>query len=300
MSDLYVVVGASGNTGAIVANGLLDAGKRVRVLGRSASRLQELKERGAELAVGDLTDAAYTEKAFAGAKYAYVMIPPDLTVSVGFRDYQRRVARNQAEAIRKAGLTHVVSLSSVGGDLERGNGPVAGLYELEQLLNAVPRLNVLHLRAGFFMENLLGNVGMIKSMGILGSPARPDLPMTFVAVRDIGQVALEELLRLDLRGSSVRELLGPRNLTMTEVTRAIGEAIGKPDLSYIQFPYADAVKGMVQMGIPEERAQMYAELYRGFNEGTVRPTQPRSPNSTTETTFETFVEKVFTPIWRNA
>ncbi len=300
MSNLYVVVGASGNTGKVVAEGLLKAGKRVRVVGRDAGRLAAFKQQGAEVASGDLQDAKFVAKAFAGASYAYVMVPPDLSIARGFRDYQKKVAANLVNAVQQAGLSHVVTLSSVGAHLPSGNGPVAGLHDMEKAFAELKGLHVLHLRPGFFMENLLGQIGLIKSQGINGSPAKADLPMILVATRDIAKVALTSLVELDFKGHTVRELLGPREVTWNQVTKLFGKAIGKSDLAYVQFPYADAIKGMVGMGIPEERANMYVEMYKGFNEGTIKPTQARGPNTNTPTTLEWFVEHVWAPAYQAA
>jgi hypothetical protein len=81
---------------------------------------------------------------------------------------------------------------------------------------------------------------------------------------------------------------------MNEVTSTIGKAMGKADVRYQQLPYEDAKRGMMQMGIPEEMAGLYVEMARGFNEGKLKPTQPRDQKSTTSTTFEEFARKAFT------
>src|SRR6185436_11005194 len=95
----------------------------------------------------------------------------------------------------------------------------------------------------------------------------------------------ELLDRADFRGSSVIELAGPRDLTMAEVTPILGRAIGKPDLAYVQFPYADAEKAFAGMGMPPATAALMVEMYRGMNEGLV---VPQSPPQRTKTTIEEF------------
>ena len=75
---MYVITGATGNTGHIVAKRLLEQGKNVRVIGRTAEKLAKLTSLGAEAFVGDLGDAQALAKAFSGAEAAYVMLPPDL------------------------------------------------------------------------------------------------------------------------------------------------------------------------------------------------------------------------------
>ena len=75
-NEMYVILGASGNTGSIIANSLLSAGKRVRVLGRDAGRLQSFVGKGAEAFTADMSDAVALTKAFGGARAAYLMLPP--------------------------------------------------------------------------------------------------------------------------------------------------------------------------------------------------------------------------------
>ena len=53
---MYVIIGASGNTGHVLATRLLEAGQKVRVVGRSQERLQEFADKKAEVAVADLRD----------------------------------------------------------------------------------------------------------------------------------------------------------------------------------------------------------------------------------------------------
>ena len=74
---MFVILGATGHTGYIVAKTLLSQGQKVRVVGRSADRLQPLAAHGAEPFVGDVADATSLVRAFHGADSAYVMLPPD-------------------------------------------------------------------------------------------------------------------------------------------------------------------------------------------------------------------------------
>src|SRR6185437_7393243 len=184
--------GATGNTGRVVADHLLDRCKKVRVIGRSKERLQPLVDRGAEAFVADLSDQGALTKAFTGAEGVYAMIPPNGT-SQDFRSEQRRVAKAIAGALESARVKHAVALSSIGADKEAGTGPVAGLHEFEEILNRVAGLNVLHLRAGYFMENTLGQAAAIHAMGFAVGPLRGDLKLPLIATRDIGSAAAELL-----------------------------------------------------------------------------------------------------------
>ncbi|HEY1936514.1 MAG TPA: NmrA family NAD(P)-binding protein [Candidatus Angelobacter sp.] len=294
---MYVVTGATGNTGSVVANRLLDQGKKVRVIGRSRERLQPFIERGAEPFVADLSDQAALTQAFTGAEAAYVMIPPNMT-SQDYRAEQRRVTAAIAAALQRAGIKHAVALSSVGADKESGTGPVAGLYEFEQTLNRIAGLNVVYLRAGYFMENTLGQAGAIKGFGKTAGPLRGDLKLPMIATKDIGEKAADLLLALGFTGKQAGELLGQRDLTMNEATSVIGHAIDKPDLEYVQLPDAMIQPVFVQMGMSPNMAAAILEMAGALNSGHMRALEPRAPQNTTPISFETFVQEEFVPVYR--
>jgi uncharacterized protein YbjT (DUF2867 family) len=65
---MYVITGATGQTGNEVAEKLLAKGEQVRVIGRSAKRLEPFVKKGAEAFVADITDTGALTKAFSGAK----------------------------------------------------------------------------------------------------------------------------------------------------------------------------------------------------------------------------------------
>src|SRR6202051_3723859 len=178
---MYVILGASGNTGSIIANSLLSEGKKVRVVGRDAGRLRRFVGQGAEAVTATMSDAAALTKAFSGARAAYLMLPPAKS-----REDQERDSDGIAKAVKESGLRYAVHLSSYGAQVPEGTGPVAGLHSSEQKLNAISGLNVLHLRAAYFMENSLLAVGMIHNMGVFGYALLSDLKLPMAATRDVG------------------------------------------------------------------------------------------------------------------
>jgi uncharacterized protein YbjT (DUF2867 family) len=284
----YVILGASGNTGSIIANSLVSKGKKVRVVGRDAARLEHFVRKGAEAFTANLSDAAALTKAFAGARAAYLMLPP-----INSREDQERESDAIGKAARESGLRYAVHLSSYGAQVPEGTGPVTGLHSSEQKLNAISGLNVLHLRAAYFMEKNLAAIGMIQGMGIFGHALLPDLKLPMAATRDVGDYAARRLFDLDFSGKQTRELLGERDLSMTAATAVIARGIGKLDLRYVQFPYYQVQQVLEQMGMTPKKAAVYIEMFEAINTGVLVPQEPRSPENTTPTSFETFVQDVF-------
>jgi uncharacterized protein YbjT (DUF2867 family) len=284
----YVILGASGNTGSIIADFLLSKGEKVRVVGRDAGRLQRFVRKGAQAYTADLSDAVALTEAFRGARAAYLMLPP-----ITSREDQERESDAIAKAVKQSGLRCAVHLSSYGAHVPEGTGPVVGLHSSEQKLNAIDGLNVLHLRAAYFMENNLAAIAMIHGQGVFGHVLLPDLKLPMIATRDVGDYAAQRLLDLDFSGKQTRELLGERDLSMAEATAAIARGIGKPDLRYEQFPYDQMQQVLTQMGIPLNRAGVYIEMFKAINAGVLAPQEPRSPENSTSTSFEKFVQDVF-------
>ena len=292
LNAMYVILGASGNTGSIIANSLLSNGEKVCVIGRDAGRLQRFVRQGAEAFTANISDAAALTKGFSGARAAYLMLPP-----VKSREDQERESDAIAKAVKESGLRYAVHLSSYGAHVPERTGPIAGLHSSEQKLNAISRLNVLHLRAAYFMENNLAAIGMIHEMGMFGQALLPDLKLPMIATRDVGDYAAQRLLDLDFSGKQTRELLGERDLSMTEATAVIARGIGKPDLRYVQFPYDQVQQALTQEGIPPKTAAVYIEMYKAINAGVIAPQEPRSPENSTPTSFEKFVQDIFAPAY---
>src|SRR5436190_16332031 len=110
---MYVVAGATGNTGSIVAGELLKAGQTVRVVTREASRAAAVKAKGAEIVVASFDDKNAMTDALRGAAGAYLLSPPLLTSSSVLAASQKRLDAI-AEAVKTSGIPHIVFLSSIG------------------------------------------------------------------------------------------------------------------------------------------------------------------------------------------
>jgi uncharacterized protein YbjT (DUF2867 family) len=222
------------------------------------------------------------------------MIPPAYDAD-DFGAFQDHTGQATTDAIERAKVTHVVNLSSIGAQLPRGTGPIAGLYRQERRLDGVPGLNITHLRPAYFMENQLWSIPTIKQQGINGSPMRGDMPIHMIATQDIAHEAAEILGNLEFRDRTVVELAGPRQLSLQEATSILGQAIGKPDLAYVQFPYAEAEKAMLGMGMKPSIVSLMVEMQRAFNEGRVVPEKQPAKG---KTTFEQFA-KTFAKAYQN-
>lgn len=291
---MIAITGATGNTGRRAAEALLAKGEKVRVIGRDAKKLDAFVQKGAEAFVGNVEDAASMTKAFEGAAAVYLMLPEDITQQ-DLRSYQERVSDSYVEAVANAHVPYAVALSSIGAQHAEKTGPIVGLHNMEQKLSRIAGLNVLYLRPGYFMENLFMSIGPLRSMGVLPGGLASDVPMPWIATKDIGAYAAKRLSARDFSASSTQELHGQRDISMKEAASIVGKAIGKPSLGYMQVPFMMLEPALVQMGLPKSTAALLIEMWKGANAGLIVPLEQRSTKNTTPTTLESFASEVFAP-----
>lgn len=289
---MYAVVGATGNTGRAVAETLLAAGEDVLAIGRSPERLQPLVAAGAEAFSGSVEDAQSISIAFSGALAVYCLLPLRYDVA-DLRAYQRSVGDALAAAIHETGVQHVVFLSCIGAQQEDGSGVrglLRGLREQEDRFAKLRDVNLLILRAGWLMENLLTHIKSIRQSGIVRTPLRGDLPIPMIAARDVGRYVGEQLAAREFEGLSIQELLGPRDVTLEEATELLGASISKK-LKYVQLSFAEFEELGESTGMSGSAVRALSEMYRAWNEGRIVPETGRTAEFTGSTSIEEFATR---------
>jgi uncharacterized protein YbjT (DUF2867 family) len=293
---MIAILGATGNVGGKIAALLAAKSEPVRLISRSADRLRPLVGKNVTAFTGDANETEFLVKAFTDVDAVFALIPPN-PKAPEFMRHADTIGRSIARALEIATVKYVVFLSSIGAELaSEETGPIKGLHNMEERLNRIKGLRVVHMRAGYFMENLLWNIDLIRSKGITGSAVRGDLKIAMIATKDIAEYAVERLVKRDFTGSSIHYLLGQRDLTLTEASGIIGSKISKPGLPYIMFPYDEAQKAMIATGLSPDMSRMYVEMARAFNEGTIKA-EVRTKKNSTPTPIESFCDEVLVPVF---
>jgi uncharacterized protein YbjT (DUF2867 family) len=293
---MFVLLGSNGQITSQLARLLLAGGHAVRVVGRNAGALAALESAGAQVAVGDPTDAAFLQRAFDGATAAYTMTPPCYG-EPDMRAAQDRIGAAIALALNQVRVPRVVNLSSVGAELPSGTGPIAALHAQEQRLNAIAGIDLLHLRPGYFMENLLPAAGAVAAAGVLPGMEAPDAQIPMVATRDIAAVAARELVTPRHRG--VLLLHAASHITLREAAAVLGAAIGKPGLPYVQSPAADVKAVLRTHGFSANAADRLEELARWLSTSS-RASATAGPAEVQPTDMEAFARESFAPAYAQA
>ena len=262
---MFVIAGATGNTGGVVASTLLAQGKPVTVLVRDASKGESWREKGAQVATASLEDTHAVAQALAGAEGAYLLIPPDYKTEDAL-GYGFRVSEALAGAVKTSGIPHVVLLSSVGAQHADGTGPIRSLHHAESVLWPAAK-NLTVIRAAYFLQNWSGSVDGVRKQGALHNFLAPERKIPMVSTTDIGKIAAGYLAD-PARGRRVVELAGPEDYSPQDIARIFAAALGKP--VKLETHSLDAViPSMTAAGFPQDLARLFREMIEGINSGHV-------------------------------
>ena len=262
---MFVVVGATGNTGTSVVETLLGKKQPVRVVVRSTEKGAGWKSKGAEVVVASLDDVSALTKAFEGAKGVYLLVPPNYGAEAWLADQRARMDR-AAEAVQKSEVPHVVFLSSVGGHLAGGTGPIrAASYGEQTLGRTAKRLTIL--RPCYFMDNWAPVIGAAKAEGVLPTFIAPQVKIPMISTKDIGRIGAEQLIAGG-HGKQIVEMAGPAEYSPDEVASALGRILGKT-VTAQQAPLSAVVPTFKSFGFADEAAKLFEEMYTAFSKGAV-------------------------------
>lgn len=273
---MIAVAGVSGHTGRVVADTLLNQRREVRVIVRDAQKGAEWKARGADVAVASLDDAAALTRALSGASAAYLLIPPiynatDLLAA--------QAAKRDAivRAIADSRIGHVVFLSSTGAQHPSGTGPVRSLHAAEQALNKLTT-SISILRAPYFLENWAAVLPVVTSQGVLPSFIPLDKKIETAATADIGEYAAGLLSAPAAGAMRILEFGGPRQLTPRDVAADVSSVTGR-QIPAVQAPLDQVVPTFTAVGVSENAARLFEEMYRAVAEDHLNFESPDAPHA---------------------
>lgn len=236
-----VVTGATGNVGRPLVAALAAAGAPVRAVTRAPET--------AELPPG-VEPAGSAAPALPGASAVFLnsrALGADLEAVV-------------AQCVR-AGVTKLVALSAINADDDFSRQPSRFRgdrnKEVEQL--AIDSgVTWVSLRPTVFATNFAGMwAPQIRVGDVVHGPyaAASTAP---IVESDIAEVAARALLTEDLVGQRI-PLTGPQAFTNSELTEAVGAALGRP-LQYREIPNAAVRQRFVALGFPPEFGDAYVAM----------------------------------------
>jgi len=290
---MIIITTPTGAIGHQVLEHLLRAEEPVRVIARDPSRLATHVRERIDVVQGSHGDSTVVNKAFAGADAVFWVVPPDpraTTVDGAYLDFTRPACA----AFRTQGIKRVVGISALG----RGTPAAAhaGLVTASLGMDDLIASTGVHYRAvtnPSFMDNLLRQVELIRTQGIFSLPISGELKQPSACTRDIAAAAATLLLDQTWGGVGSIPVLGPEDLSYNDMARIMSEVLGKP-VRFQEIPGEAFKARLLQRGMSEAMAQANLDMWVAYNHG-LDTAEPRTPQSTTPTSFRQWCEEVLKP-----
>ncbi|MFB4298812.1 NAD(P)H-binding protein [Actinomadura sp. NTSP31] len=288
---MIVITTPTGRIGRRVVDGALAAGAPVRVIVRDASRLPAQVRDRAEVVEGSHGDPDVVAKAFAGADAVFWLAPPDHRAA-SLDDIYSRFAGPACEAFKSEGVQRVVAVSALG----RGVLPVAGHVTATLAMDDLIASTGVHYRAltvPTFMDNMLGQAESIRNEGVFFSALSGDRELPTCSCGDIADAAVKLLLDPSWTGRGDVPVLGPEDLSNDDMARIMTEVLGRP-VRHQQISVEAFKESMLARGVSEANAQGLVEMVVAKENG-LDDAEPRTPESSSPTTFRTWCEEELKP-----
>jgi uncharacterized protein YbjT (DUF2867 family) len=286
-SHMIVITAPTGLIGHQVLDNVLGSGEPVRVIARDPSRLPAQVRERVEVVPGSHGDIGVVDRAFAGADAVFWLVPPDPhadSVEAAYVDFTRPAC----DAFKRHEVGRVVGISALGrGTAAAGHAGLATASLAMDDLIASSGVSYRALTMPSFMDNLLRQVEPIRNRGVFSTPISGDRRLPTCATRDIAAAAARLLLDDSWNGQGHVAVLGPEDLSF------MSDVLDQP-VRYQQIP-AEALKSrLTGAGMSDAMAQATVDMMVAKDQG-LDNAEPRTPESTTPTSFRQWCEEVLKP-----
>ncbi|WP_030560020.1 NAD(P)H-binding protein [Streptomyces aureocirculatus] len=293
---MIVITAPTGNIGVRLLPLLLESaparGEELRVVVRDPARLPESVREHVEVVIGSHGDAEVVDRAFEGADAVFWLVPPDSakTPTDAFSSFTRPAA----EALAAHGVGHVVGVSALGRGtpLADSAGLVTASLAMDDLI-ADTGVAYRALANPSFYENLLEEADSIREKGVFTDVVDADRKAPLVSVTDIAAVAAGLLLDRSWTGSGSVPVLGPQDLSPSDLARVMSEQLGRP-VRYERRPFDELRTTLVAHGLDEAFVDGIVEMKQAKDQG-LDAGVTRAPDNATPTTFDQWCAEVLKP-----
>lgn len=266
-----VLTGSIGNIGKPLTEILVSNGHAVTVISSNPERQKSIESLGAKAAIGKLQDVDFLTDSFKGADIVYLMETMEAAgnlfdKSIDFIGEITKIGENYKAAIAKSAVKKVIHLSSIGAHTDKGTGIIRFHHHVENTLRQLPaNISIKFIRPVGFYTNLFSSIHDVKSQGAIISNYGGDVKEPWVSPKDIASTIAEEIER-PFEGKTVRYVASDE-VSPNEIARALGEAIGKPDLKWSVIPSQKLLDGWLSIGFNEQVARGFIELQESQGNG---------------------------------
>jgi NAD(P)H dehydrogenase (quinone) len=256
-TDLFLVTGASGNTGAHTVRLLREKGLRVRAFVHTLDeRAARLSEQGAEVVQGDLLDFHSVSAATVGVTAAYFNYP----IGPGLIE----ATVNFAQAATEAGVHAAVNMSQISARREAKSNAARQHWIAERLLDRTAMVTA-HLRPTFFMEWLTKFWVRRNDQGIYRLPFA-DAHHAPIAAADQAKVIAAILQNPDPHDRQIYPLFGAEELNHYDIAVKVQGTLGIP-VRYEPIDIPTFAAGLTEASASAHLVQHLSNVAQDYRDG---------------------------------
>lgn len=290
---MIIITAPAGQIGHQVLGNVLSSGEPIRVIVRNPSRLRAEARERVEVVQGSHGDIDVVDQAFAGADAVFWLVPPDPhanSAEAAYVDFTRPAC----DAFKRHGVQRVVGISALGRGTvaARHAGLATASLAMDDLI-ASTGVSYRALTMPSFMDNLLRQVPAIKDRGVFVTPISGDRKLPSCATRDIAAAAARLLLDGSWSGAGHVAVLGPEDLSFNDMAQIMSEVLSQP-VRYQQITGQALKDRLTGAGMSDAMAQATVDMMIAKDQG-LDNAEPRTPESTTPTSFRQWCEQVLKP-----
>ena len=290
---MIIITAPAGQIGHQVLGNVLSSGEPIRVIVRNPSRLRAEARERVEVVQGSHGDIDVIDQAFAGADAVFWLVPPDPhanSAEAAYVDFTRPAC----DAFKRHGVQRVVGISALGRGTvaARHAGLATASLAMDDLI-ASTGVSYRALTMPSFMDNLLRQVPAIKDRGVFVTPISGDRKLPSCATRDIATAAARLLLDGSWSGAGHVAVLGPEDLSFNDMAQIMSEVLSQP-VRYQQITGQALKDRLTGAGMSDAMAQATVDMMIAKDQG-LDNAEPRTPESTTPTSFRQWCEQVLNP-----
>ncbi|GJD19376.1 NmrA family transcriptional regulator [Rivularia sp. IAM M-261] len=288
-----VIAAASGNIGRRIAEKILQSGAETILLARHPEKLAPKIIQGAIVRPISSDDITGLLEVTQNADALFWLTPPKLDIPCLY-DWYIQTAMAGASSVSENRIKRVVNISSIGAGAASNLGTVSFCGDVESIFNQT-NSNVLHLRPGYFMENFLDQIELIRHEHTVCFPFAGDHDIPWISTDDIGDEAAKYLLDDSWTGQLTRNLIGPENLTLFETTAILSRVFDFP-IEYVQVTIESIQRRLATSGATLDVQRELGNLFRALGDPEGIYATAQTDEAATPTTFEQFAKNKLLPI----
>ncbi len=255
--------GTHGGVGAHLVKRLTSSGFPVRALVRAADgRAMQLRKAGAEVVVGDFFQLSSLRAAFEGVERAFFCFP----LAAGLL----QATANLCVAARRASVGAVVNVSIMMAADDHPS-PVCRDHWLSERILDWAGVGAIHLRGGFFYENLIRFAadGVARENRIMLPFGDGEARLAWVGAIDIARIAAAILAGPAEHIGKTYEVTSDVTLSISEAARLMSESLNRR-IEYADIPLSSWLASVESaIGDNTQLRQHVTILARAFSSGRV-------------------------------